>query len=50
MTTMRVCLAFALCPNAVAGFRLLRFEDADGVPEWDPQTTSLVRMISQKWP
>lgn len=33
-----------------AKFRLLRFEDADGVSEWDPQTTSLVRMIAQKRP
>lgn len=36
--------------RAFAGFRLLRFEDADGVSEWDPQTTSLVRMIAQKRP
>ena len=36
--------------RAFAGFRLLRFEDADGVSEWDPQTTSLVRMVAQKRP
>jgi SAM-dependent methyltransferase len=34
--------------RAFAGFRLLRFEDADGVSEWDPQPTALVRMIAQK--
>ena len=34
--------------RAFAGFRLLRFEDTDGVSEWDPQPTSLVRMIAQK--
>lgn len=36
--------------RAFAGFRLLRFEDADGVSEWDPQTTSLVRMVALKRP
>ncbi len=36
--------------RAFAGFRLLRFEDADGLSEWDPQTTSLVRMVAQKRP
>jgi len=34
--------------KAFAAFRLLRFEDVDGVSEWDPQTTSLVRMVAQK--
>jgi len=34
--------------KAFGAFRLLRFEDADGVSEWDPQTTGLVRMIAQK--
>jgi SAM-dependent methyltransferase len=34
--------------RAFAGFRLLRFEDAEGTSEWDPQPTSLVRMIAQK--
>jgi SAM-dependent methyltransferase len=36
--------------RAFAGFRLLRFEDADGISEWDPQATPLVRMIAQKRP
>ena len=34
--------------EAFGAFRLLRFEDVDGVSEWDPQTTGLVRMIAQK--
>lgn len=36
--------------KAFAGFRLLRFEDADGISEWDPQPTPLVRMVAQKRP
>lgn len=36
--------------RAFATFRLLRFEDADGTSEWDPQTTPLVRMVAQKRP
>jgi SAM-dependent methyltransferase len=36
--------------HAFAAFRLLTFEDADGVSEWDPQLTPLVRMVAQKRP
>jgi SAM-dependent methyltransferase len=36
--------------RAFASFRLLRFEDTDGISEWDPQTTTLVRLIAQKRP
>ena len=34
--------------RAFVRFRLLRFEDTDGISEWDPKPTSLVRMIAQK--
>ena len=34
--------------KAFAAFRFLRFEDVDGRSEWDPQTTTLVRMVAQK--
>lgn len=34
--------------RAFAAFTMLRFEDAAGVSDWDPQTTRLVRMIAQK--
>jgi SAM-dependent methyltransferase len=34
--------------KAFTGFRILRFEDTDGVSDWDPQTTTLVRLIAQK--
>lgn len=31
-----------------APFRIARFEDFDGVSEWDPQPTRLVRLVAQK--
>ena len=31
-------------------YRIIRFEDVDGVSEWDPQVTRLVRLIAQKPP
>ena len=34
--------------QAFGQFRILRFEDSDGVSDWDPQTTTLVRLIAQK--
>jgi SAM-dependent methyltransferase len=33
--------------RAFDAFRLVRFEDVDGVSEWDPQPTRLVRMIAR---
>jgi SAM-dependent methyltransferase len=36
--------------QAFSGFRILRFEDFDGVSEWDPQPTRLVRMAARKEP
>jgi hypothetical protein len=36
--------------RAFSAFRILRFEDADGVSDWDPQTTRLVRLVAQKKP
>ncbi|MBP7775492.1 MAG: class I SAM-dependent methyltransferase [Acidobacteria bacterium] len=36
--------------RAFAGFRILTFEDAKGVSDWDPQTTRLVRLVAQKNP
>jgi SAM-dependent methyltransferase len=36
--------------KAFADFRILRFEDTDGVTDWDPQTTTLVRLVAQKKP
>jgi predicted O-methyltransferase YrrM len=33
---------------AFAGCRLRRFEDTDGVTDWTPQTTSLVRLIAER--
>ena len=34
--------------KAFAAFRILRFEDTVGVTEWDPQSTTLVRLVAQK--
>lgn len=34
--------------KAFGDFRILRFEDTDGVTDWDPQTTTLVRLVAQK--
>lgn len=34
--------------HAFDAFRILRFEDADGVSEWDPQPTRLVRLVAQR--
>lgn len=34
--------------RAFGSFKILRFEDAQSVSDWDPQTTRLVRMIAQK--
>lgn len=34
--------------HAFDAFRIVRFEDTDGVSEWDPQPTRLVRLIAQK--
>lgn len=36
--------------RAFAAFRIVRFEDADGVSDWDPQRTRLVRLVAQKKP
>jgi hypothetical protein len=30
--------------RAFAAFRILRFEDTDGISDWDPQTTRLARL------
>jgi len=35
---------------ALATFRILRFEDTDDTSDWDPQRTSLVRLVAQKQP
>ena len=35
--------------RAFGAFRIVRFEDIDGVSEWDPQPTRLVRLIARKW-
>jgi SAM-dependent methyltransferase len=34
--------------RAFEAFRIVRFVDMDGVSEWDPQPTRLVRLIAQK--
>jgi len=34
--------------RAFAEFRIVRFEDAEEVPDWDPQKTRLVRMVAEK--
>jgi 2-polyprenyl-3-methyl-5-hydroxy-6-metoxy-1,4-benzoquinol methylase len=34
--------------RAFAAFRIVRFEDTEGVSDWDPQTTRLVRLVAQK--
>jgi SAM-dependent methyltransferase len=34
--------------HAFDAFRILRFEDVDGVSEWDPQPTRLVRLVAQR--
>jgi hypothetical protein len=34
--------------RAFDAFRFVRFEDIDGVSEWDPQPTRLVRMMAHK--
>ena len=36
--------------RAFSAFKMLRFEDAPAVSDWDPQTTRLVRMVAQKAP
>lgn len=36
--------------RAFSTFRILRFEDTEGVSDWDPQTTRLVRLVAQKQP
>jgi SAM-dependent methyltransferase len=36
--------------RAFDGFRIQRFEDVDGVSEWDPQPTRLVRLVARKPP
>lgn len=36
--------------RAFSAFRILKFEDAPGVSDWDPQTTRLVRLVAQKKP
>ena len=36
--------------RAFDGFRIRCFEDIDGVSEWDPQPTRLVRLVAQKPP
>jgi SAM-dependent methyltransferase len=33
---------------AFAGCRIRRFEDTDGVTDWTPQTTSLVRLVAER--
>jgi SAM-dependent methyltransferase len=38
----------SLLLKAFATFRILRFEDTDGVTDWDPQSTTLVRLVAQK--
>jgi SAM-dependent methyltransferase len=34
--------------KAFAAFRIVRFEDTEGVTDWDPQSTTLVRLVAQK--
>ncbi|HEY3380984.1 MAG TPA: DUF1572 family protein [Vicinamibacterales bacterium] len=34
--------------RAFDAFRLVRFEDAEGMSDWDPQPTRLVRMVAEK--
>jgi SAM-dependent methyltransferase len=34
--------------RAFAGFRIVRFDDAQAVSDWDPQTTRLVRLVAEK--
>lgn len=34
--------------RAFSAFRILRFEDAEAVSDWDPQTTRLVRLVAQR--
>lgn len=34
--------------QAFAGCRIRRFEDTDGVTDWTPQTTSLVRLVAER--
>lgn len=34
--------------RAFAEFRIVRFEDAEEVPDWDPKKTRLVRMVAEK--
>ena len=36
--------------QAFAGCRIRRFEDTDGVTDWTPQTTSLVRLVAERRP
>ena len=36
--------------RAFSAFRIVRFEDAQGVSDWDPQATRLVRLVAQKTP
>lgn len=36
--------------RAFSSFRILHFEDTEGVSDWDPQTTRLVRLVAQKKP
>jgi SAM-dependent methyltransferase len=36
--------------QAFAGFRIRHFEDTDGVTDWTPQTTSLVRLVAERRP
>ena len=36
--------------RAFSAFRIVRFEDALGVSDWDPQRTRLVRLVAQKKP
>lgn len=38
----------AVLKASLSGFEILRFDDLEAVPEWDPQPTRLVRVVARK--